>query len=163
MSAICIINLKESHCSFEELDCLSKDIIAYSSENKLAAFFNCKDYMPNLIEEAGMSNYFLVSDSFLYRNCEFLSLDYDKCQRINNIERFKRKYYFFEDIIGIIFRYDIPTVEIYVSDDGASEIKDFETIHSSVKTIVSDLYNNVFGDDKHVNYFHAEKYVINKE
>lgn len=57
---------------FEELDNLAKELVRYClNHDNLAVFFNSFDYGKNLIEEH-MSNFFLLSDSFLYKNYEFL-------------------------------------------------------------------------------------------
>lgn len=142
MSAICVVNLKEHDLKFEDLNSLAKKIIAFCLKSDLAAFFHCQDYGYELIQKADMTNYFLMSDSFLYKNCEFLDttmFSYDK-------DRFKveffQKYSFFYELIGIIFAYHINAIEIYISVDPTEEFDDFIPIQTSQNEFLNDLYEN---------------------
>lgn len=150
MSNICIVNLKDNNINnnVKILNRLSKELIQYSLDNNIAVFFNSYDYGEEIINEAKMKCFFLMSDSFIYKNCEFLSTNFLMKTNNKNIEKvFLKKYQFFEDVLKIIFKYDVSLIEIFISVDGAVNcVEDFNIIKSSRDSFLIDLYK-VFAED----------------
>ena len=163
MSELCIFNLTEYDCdSFNEYNRLAKKLVSYSLKNNLAVFFNYEGHVCDIIKDRNMKHYFLLSDSFIYRNCDFLSLDYECIQQINTMEKFACKYYFFEDIVKILLNNNVKKIEIYISEEFDTADDNFEEKMSSSCTIIQDLFENVFRLDYDGHYFKSTKYVIKK-
>lgn len=98
-------------------------------------FFSHSHYRKDIIESAQMRNYFVMSDSFVYRNCNFLEtnsivekLYFDNGFNEEKFYRvFKERFKFFDEIIDNIFHDDVSLIEIYISENGCvSSIDDFE-------------------------------------
>ncbi len=148
MSAICIVNLKESNLigEFDNYNRLAKELIQFALDNDIAIFFNSYDYGEEIIRDGGMKNFFLMSDSFLYKNCEFLNttdLAYDwGSDRAK--QKFMKKYGFLKEMLKIVFRYDVRLVELFVSDDGSVDrVSDFEELKSNSETFLTDIYDYI--------------------
>ena len=123
MSELCLMNLKKHRLNFEKLDSLANSLVELSLKNKIAVFFHTYDYAAELINSAGMKNFFLLSDSFLYKNCGFLdmmSFAYETDMQSYRV-RFLKKYHFLQEMIDKIFEYEVDTLEISISEDGAVE------------------------------------------
>lgn len=167
MSAVCIVNLKEHKLSFDQLNDLANKLVALSLQKQKAVFFHSRDYRYDLIQESEMQNYFLMSDSFLYKNCEFLEEPL-YCLIKDNIfetrKAFYKQYQFFSDVIKTIFDYDISFIEIYISADGSvGSIKDFYTIKSCRDEFLEDLFLSVFDSKQEIlNEFPTVKFEIKK-
>lgn len=67
MSAICIVNLKRHSLNYNEMNLMSKDLIRIALLNDVSVFFHSYDYGEKIIKSAQMQNFFLMSDSFLYK------------------------------------------------------------------------------------------------
>ena len=151
MSRFCCINLKESNLinDFDNYNKLAREIITYTLNNNIAAFFNAYDYWQDIINEAKMKTFFLISDSFIYKSCELLDntefVDLIRQNKDISIYKkaFENKYSFFKDLVEIIFKFNVSLIEIYITEDDAVEIQDFKSIKSARETIVSDLFNCV--------------------
>ena len=148
MSAICIVNLKEHNLEFDQLNSLANELVSLALKNKVAVFFNVRDYGYDIIQEAEMRNYFLMSDSFLYENCGFLEEPLFKLERETaqkTYEAFFGRYKFFNEMIRLIFRYDVLNIEMYITEDGAVNcIDDFHTIRTNVEDFMQKLFCLVF-------------------
>ena len=147
MSAICIFNLKHHKLDFNRLDNLSKKLVRYSLCNNLGVFFNCYDYGADIIKDAEMKCFFLMSDSFLYKNCDdlldtsFLTdpLDFSKYKK-----EFSNHFHFFNDILNIVFEYEVSQVEVYISEDGSTSAKsDFLSLQTTKDKFLETLLNSV--------------------
>ncbi len=135
MSAICIVNLKKYNLEYDELNDMAKKIVKCCLDHgDLAAFFHSSEYQKKLIEKEDMRLYFLLSDSFLYRNCTFLDdafyvpeTDLAEAERI-----FRKRFDFFPEIFEIIFQYDVSEITVYV-DDSEADINDFELLSATTE------------------------------
>ena len=158
MSNFCCINLKDSNFEndYDSFNDLANVLVRFALDNKIAVFFNSYDYGEALINAGNMREFFLISDSFLYKNCD--SFLYKNCELLDNTQllcqseisqlvdfksAFFEKYNFFEKIIEIIFRYDVFSIEIYITEDNTDNMDDFNTIISSKDGFMSDLYKSV--------------------
>ncbi len=140
MSAICIVDHTSgmSTIDFEKYNMMAKEVIGYCLKNDLAAFFNSYDYGKEVIESVGMDQFFLLSDSFLYKNCEFLDTTgcgiYGSEKNLHfSIEQFKldflARFSFFKDIVDILNGYGIDAIDIYLDESGGAEsFTDFDTL-----------------------------------
>ena len=136
MSAVCIINLKKHNMEFDELNNLAKELVRYClNHDNLAVFFNSFDYGENLINEEHMRNFFLLSDSFLYKNCEFLEdFCYNPETGLAEAEKaFNEKYSFFLDMFEIIFKYNVSELTVFIDGSAAESAEDFEPLSATPK------------------------------
>lgn len=150
MSAICIIDYTSSvdKIGFEKCNKMAKEIIKYCLEYDLAAFFNSYDYGKEIIVSAGMKAFFLMSDSFLYKNCEFLhtsdcgivesnaDLDFSKDQFKSD---FIEKFSFLKYIINIISKYNIESVDIYLSGGNVEDLSEFDKLPANYNNFLEIL------------------------
>ena len=149
MSSFCFVYLAKNKVSkhFKTYNQLANRVVKYALEHKFAVFFNSYDYGSNIIEEAGMKDFFLVSDSFLYKNCELLNTTKFARKMLNyemfdNKKAFFRKYRIFSELLNIIFDYDVSEIEIYFTDD-AENLSEFDEIRTTKENFLLDLYNAV--------------------
>ena len=123
MSEICIINLKKNSMNYQDMNSLATCLVKIALKNGVSVFFNSYDYGTELIKNNEMHNFFLMSDSFLYKNCGFLENRWfikDEKKYIDDstelIKDFKQSYRFFNEIIDSIFQYNIEIIEVWLSD-----------------------------------------------
>lgn len=171
MSSFCCINLKENNLKkdFNSYNELAKELMAYALNNDLAIFFNSYDYWQDVIEKGKFNEFFLLSDSFLYKSCELL----DNTEFVKLIEEnddinvyknaFIKKYSLFKDIVDIIFKYSVSVIEIYISEDDITEYEDFKNLVSTKETILNDLFESVINSvNEYGNEFPNLKIIIKK-
>ena len=128
MSGLFLINIKKQGISFDEMDDLANKIVRVALEEKKGVFFNALDYDENLIGGIGKSPFFLISNSFLYQNCDFLDTDEFDLNDKSIQLKFNKKYSFILNFLNELKRSGINEVEIFISNDGAvNKIEDFVT------------------------------------
>lgn len=142
MSGICIFNLKQDRLNFSNMNDLAKKLIKYALKENIAVFFNCYDYGQKLISEAKMKKFILVSDSFLYRNCDLFNVS--EIANLSDVKKFynsfKKKFTLLESIVDVIFKYNIKIVELYMSYNVDAQIDEFSIKRCSRKTFIKDLF-----------------------
>ena len=125
----------------------AKKLVRYCLEcDNLAVFFNSFDYGKTLIVEERMRIFFLLSDSFLYKNCEFLEeVPYiDPFNLVESEKIFIKKYSFFNDFFRIIFEYDVSEITVFLSVDGSIEHSDeFIPLSATPETFLHILFDSV--------------------
>ena len=146
MSNICIVDLKDHTLDFDKLNEMVKRITQLALNKDLAVFFHSYDYRADIINSAKMKNFFLMSDSFLYKHCDFL--DTTSFTDVKNIEKFRKEFFkkfaFFTDILNIIFSYKLSVIDIYVSGGGDSgTVEDFDVIKTNQESFLKDLFNSI--------------------
>ena len=165
MSELCLMNLKKHRLNFEKLDSLANSLVALSLKNKIAVFFHTYDYAAELINSAGMKNFFLLSDSFLYKNCGFLDITsfvYETDIQSYRV-RFLEKYHFLQEVIDKVFEYEVDILEIYISEDGSAEVEtDFEVIETAQGDFVETLFQKIWKDSSGSGFFPTTKFIIHK-
>lgn len=147
MSAFCIFNLKKPPLDFNSLNSLAQKLIGYSLNNDLGVFFNSYDYAADLIKDAGMKCFFLMSDSFVYKNCDDL-LDTSFLTDPSNLTQCKKEFFnhfkFFNDILDIVFKCGVREVEVYISEDGSTSKKlDFIQLETTKEMFLDALLNSI--------------------
>ena len=149
MSSFCCVNLLRNKVSkhLKTYNKLANSVVKYALDHKFAVFFHSYDYSSDIIKEAGMKDFFLVSDSFLYKNCGLLDTTEFarkllKNETFNQKRAFFRKYRIFSELIDIIFEYDVSEIEIYFADY-ADDLSDFDEIRTTKENFLLDLYNTV--------------------
>ena len=171
MSNFCCINLKQNNLidDFAKYNKFAKEIVQCALDNDLGVFFNLHDYASELITEAGMRDFFIISDSFLYKNCEFLD-NTELTRRMSQSNSFNYKAAFFEkygflsEFIKIIFRYNVLIAEIYITEDNCDSVCDFRILESTPHKFLWDLCNVVIDSVKQYGgEFSTLKIVIKKE
>lgn len=168
MSEFCLFDLKNinTNISYDKLNEMAKTITRFCLDKDLAAFFNSYDYGVELINEVKMECFFLMSDSFLYKNCNFL--DTTEFAYCNNEEQFKKgflkKFDFFIDLLNIIFSYEITEIDIYLSEDGAVNcVEDFIVYKTTQKNFLKDLFNCIIKHvDEYARCFPTVKFEVTK-
>lgn len=171
MSNFCCINLKNNAVctNYKDYNALAKELINYALNHNMAVFFNSFDYGIDIIKSAHMHDFIIISDSFLYKNCELL----DNTEFITLIEsnefseyrnQFYKKYKFLEDIINIIFKYDVYTIELFISEDGSVDNEaEFLCMTSTKKSLLSNLFDCVINStNEYGNEFPSLKVIIDK-
>ena len=164
MSNLFLINLKNHNANYNELCKLSKEITRFALNNNFAVFFNSYDYGNEIINEAQMKDFLLISDNFLSKNCEFLNTSY--FANVSDIEKFKKEFFkkfdFLKKLVEKLFQYNINLIEIYITQDGAvNSIKDFTEQTSSAKTFLYDLLIEIINNKEEYAYgFPTIKYNI---
>lgn len=146
MSAICIVNLKKHNLKFDDLNDLAKELVRYClNHDNLAVFFHSFDCQKNLIDEEHMRNYFLISDSFLYRNCELLEdTFYAPEMNLSEAEKkFNEKFKFFLDMFEIIFKYNVSELTVLIDDSVAESINDFEPLSATPENFLHLFFSYV--------------------
>ena len=147
MSAICLVNLKINNWAFDEFNSFAKKLVRYCLEyDNLAVFFNSFDYAESLIVEEHMRNFFLLSDSFLYKNCEFLEeVPYiDPFNLVESEKTFVKKYGFFNDIFKIVFEHNVSEITVFLSVDGSVEHScEFIPLYATSETFLHILFDSV--------------------
>ncbi len=155
MSELCLFNIKEKKLKFEELNELAKDVTRYSLENGYGSFFNTADYAYDFVEKVGIKTYFILSDSFLYKNADDL-LDttrfaYDS--KSDYRKHFFETFSFFEDYLDIVFKYDVDSVEVWIDGNGtATEIEDYDRLLSEKRNFTKTLYDVFMKMSKETGY-----------
>ena len=175
MSGLCIINFKRHNLTFEAMNELAEKLMYIALQNHIAIFFN-SHYRRDLIDNIKMKNYFVMSDSFIYRNCNFLDVVpivescIDSGESVLHEEpafrdEFMKKFHFFDLIIQCIFQYNVDLLEIYISESGCvSKEEDFEVVRTSSKLFLLDLFNSLVDMNNGFNYeFPNAKFVISKD
>ena len=145
MSAIFIINFSKNEISFDHMNNLAKQIVKIALKENVGVFFNSFDYAENLISDAKMENFVLLSDSFLYKNCDFLDTSSLRFKDKKFKHNFHKKYGFINKILKAIKNSGMTTIDIYISNDGSIEnVADFETKKTSVSSFLDDLISSIF-------------------
>lgn len=188
MSGLCIVNLKEHNLNEEKMNEMANNLIRVSLKNHIAVHFNGRDYGQELVKEEKMHEFFILSHTFLYKNCDLLNLeplmlklykakdfeDFIKKEKMRNLpekekfqEYFCREYNFFNEIISSVFLYDVSLIEIFMTENYGPirHSEDFVEIKTQRKAFLSDLFNSlvdVLGN--RFNYeFPSAKFLISKD
>lgn len=167
MSAICVVNLKEHTLSYKNSNDMAKKLVEFALEKDLGVLFHTSDYAYDFMQSESMKNCFLLSDSFLSENCEFLEESYQLLLNIASDDdlrnRFYRKYGFFQGVIDILFQFGVNLVEIYISENGMVEsVDDFSVTMSTRESFLDTLYQS-FLKNIEENEFPSVKYVIQRQ
>ncbi len=162
MSGFCLFNLKKHNLNFENLNDLANALVSIALKNQLGIFFNCNDYGKEIIQATGMRDYFHLSNSFLYKNCDFLDIpnlimhicnvnsveELDISLLPNKVEiqqEFLREYCFFEEILECIFKFDVFEIEIYITDEYGPVLffEEFNPIIVDEKNFLNQLFDSL--------------------
>lgn len=150
MSAICLVNLKINSLNFDEFNDLAKKLVRYClARENLAVFFNSFDYGKTLIVDEHMKNFFLLSDSFLYKNCEFLEEVpfIDPFNLVESEKVFTEKNNFFNDVFNIVFSYNVSEITVFLSIDGSVERSDeFIPLSATPENFLHIFFNSVISN-----------------
>lgn len=164
MSEFCLVDLTDNPYDFKKLDKLAKKLIRISLKNNIAVFFNSYDYGVEIIQDAKLKTFFLLSDSFLYKNCGFLDMTWLNFELDSNgmKELFIKKFNFFNEILEVVFNYGYLNVQIYISEDGAvNSEKDFLVRTTTKDNFLTSLFESVFEySDKYSYEFPTIKFRI---
>lgn len=145
MSNLCVFNISQSDISFNEMNELANRITKLALKEKRGVFFNSFDYASDIIESGKMKFFFLLSDSFIYKNCEMLNTE---GLGISNLllfkSKFKKRFAIFKKILNEISKEKVDVVEIYITTDGSiNDIADFDIIMTDKKKFLDDLCESV--------------------
>lgn len=144
MSRVCIFNIEDNIKDFKRLNYIAKEIVKISLENDIGVSFN-SNYCEDLWREPIIKNYFVVSDSFLYRQSdELLSTNYFwEDGSINSYKKkFIERFSFFNILLNKLFSLGLENIEILFSDVNLiDELKNFETIQTNKLIFLNDLLN----------------------
>lgn len=146
MSQLCLVDISKTEMNFDELNDLAKQLVEIALKDNIAVFFHDCDYGYEIIKEAKMKNYFLMSDSFLYKNCDFLNTyffkdfkDIEQCRK-----EFKEKFNFFNDILSCIFNHKVNQLDIYITMNCSINISDFDCLQCDKDNFIESLFKTIF-------------------
>lgn len=163
MSELCLVDLSKNEMNFNELNDLAVQLVKIALADNIAIFFHSFDYGYEIIKEAKMKNYFLMSDSFLYKNCGFLNTSFFKdVRKIEQCrEEFIERFKFFNDILSCIFKYNINQIEIYITMDCSVNINDFDCLLCSKDNFLFKLFEVIFNyADEYAYGFPTIKFIV---
>ena len=143
MSDFLLINLKKKNTNYEELNNLTRRIVAFSLKNNIGVSFNSYDYYEKIITENEMENFFFISSSFLFKNCDLLYNSILDSNLVNKKKIFLKKFKFLRKLIGILLKNKIQQVEIYVSGSPVDKSSEFKEIKTQKKELLEVLFNEV--------------------
>ena len=145
MSAIFIVDLKRHNLSFDSMDDLARKIVKIALKEKIGVFFNSFDYAVDLIEDAKMKSFFLLSDSFFYKNCDFLNTDMFDISNKRFKKIFIKKYKFVEKILCEIKKAGVTSIDVYISCDGCTEVvSDFIDEKANMDSFLEGMFRGIF-------------------
>lgn len=183
MSGLLLVNLKRKNLNYEQMNALSRRLIELALKENIGISFNCSDYGTEIIESEKMNCYFHISNSFLYKNCDFLDIprmiselcgvddaekiDFDHYPSKSQIqEAFLNYYDFLVKIIDCIFEYDVTLIEVFVTNCFGTVIysDEFETIMTTRETLLLDMFHSLTDELQNgFNYeFPSAKIVLSK-
>ena len=73
MSELCLVNLKEHKLTNEDLKAFANNIVQFALKIDKGVYFNSLPYSYDLIREAKIRDYFLLTDNFYSDSSEFIS------------------------------------------------------------------------------------------
>lgn len=140
MSAIFLVKFHVKNIDYTKLNHLANDIVSDALSNNYAVFFN--DNYAEVILKKNIENSFLISDSFLYKHGdEILDITEFVCDEEGLMkERFMHKYAFLNQLMNILFRHGILSLDIYITEDGDECVERYICL----ETKRADLLENLF-------------------
>ena len=139
MSALLLFKFSTKHIKFDEENKLANEIVNCALKNYFAVSFNnCVD----LISQEDNFNSFFVSDSFLYTHAdEILDLtDFVFEDEPVFKKRFIEKYSFLEKLIEILFHYKTEFINIFFSEYGETDLKEYLDIEATAQNVLEKIY-----------------------
>ena len=146
MSQLFLVDLGSDYINFDLYNNLAKDLVEFALKQDIGVFFGDQGYYYDLIRESEIRNYFIVSDSFLYRNCGFLtteSIEFSLFDNVKKKKQFFEKFAFLNLIFDIVNKYISNNINVYISGGGFASLDCFEEIKSSKKDLLNDLYCSI--------------------
>ncbi len=164
MSELCLINIKKHNLTFNQLKEFAKEMVCFALKNDKGVYFNSISCCNSLVREAKLCDYFLLTDSFYCDNSEFLTtidlFDGD----VNTFkERFLEKFKFFEYLFELIFKNNISTLEVYLSEGVGDHLSDYDEVITTPQNFLSDVFEQILKYKEEMAYEIPNlKMVINK-
>lgn len=134
MSGLFLINIKKDWTSFDEMDDLSKRIVRIALKENKGVFFNSCDYDEDLLSDIGKIPFVLISNSFLYQNCDFLDTSEFDVNDKNIQIKFNKKYNFINSFFVEFNKFGVTELDIYISNDGSVSTAEDFVIQKTVKS-----------------------------
>lgn len=147
MSGLLLVNLKEHNLDYNELNTMAKQLVSLALKKNFAVTFNSCGSEDRIVTDGGMRDYFHISNSFLYKNCDFLympdlilklcgvdeieKIDFYHYPRKEEIRKaFLKEYNFLNEILDIVFEFDVNLIEMIMVDANGVVLsyQDFEEI-----------------------------------
>lgn len=162
MSAICLIVLKEPNLEFDEFNELSKKLVRFAVDNNLAVFFQ-NSYFPDLFSKDNFNQFFFMSDSFLYQNCDFLTTEGIGYKGVDIFRKeFMNKFGFFNTIFSIVFNY-VKSFDVYITGGGVSTLEDFDIMQTTESDFLQDLFKCILDrSDEYAYGFPTIKFEVSR-
>lgn len=162
MSEICLIDLK-SNLEFDTLNIMANELVKFAVDNSFAVFFQNSGFS-NLIIGSELNQFILLSDSFIYQNCGFLTTEDIDFLDIDSFRQgFLKKFEFLNKVLSIIFSYGLDSIDIYISEGGFDALSDFSEKLTTADKFVFDLCDCVINSATLYSYgFPTIKFIVNK-
>ena len=161
MSGMLLFHLKKHRCEYEELNVMSKKLVALALEKNFGIVFNCPESDNETFSSGALRDFFHISDSFLYRNYDFLNMP-DLMLKLcgaNDIDELDLKHYpskeeirdgfinefeFLNQILDIVFEFEVDLIEMIVVDSLTGiflPYEEYEEYHLSRNSFLYDLFH----------------------
>lgn len=148
MSALVLIKYNVKQFDFKIMNKLANDVVANALLNGFAVSFN--DDSAELILQDEIENSLLISDSFLYRHgdeiLDLTEIVYEEESVFK--ERFILKYNFLKQLVDILFRYQVDSVNIYFTEYGESNLEEYICIETQAEDMLEKLYETFIQSSK---------------
>ncbi len=154
MSNICLFNLHHN-LTYDKLNDLANRLVRISLNNNIGIIFNAQEYAESITREKKFKTFFVISDSFLHYNSEFLDMpiNYNLCEIEQCKRDFTNNYVFLYNIICELLQAHISKIDIYLSSDGAvSSLTDFVYKKTTATSFLSDLFETILDSAKEYAY-----------
>ena len=140
MSALFLVKFYVKKIDYTKLNHLANDIVSNALLNNYAVFFN--DNYAEVILKKNIENSFLISDSFLYKHGdEILDITEFVCNGEGLMkERFMLKYTFLNQLMDILFRYGVLSLDIYITEDGDECVERYICVETKKENLLEDLF-----------------------
>lgn len=147
MSSVCIFNIVDEISDYNKLNYIARELMQTAINNNLGiSFFST--YYDGLIDLPQIKNYFLLSDSFIYRHCNEL-ISTNEFWQDGSASSFKKNFIshfkFFDILLNKLFGLGIENIEIYFADvdEPIESLKEFKVVRTNYSNFVNDLLNVV--------------------
>lgn len=164
MSAVCIFDLTKSRLEYSRLNELLKALTDTASAENMAIFYCYRGYADDIVQSAGMKQYFFVSDSFVYPDGDFLEPEEYTGAGAGKFDfsAFSVRFGFLQKLVDVLFRFHVQVAELYTTIDGSvNSEQEFEEVSCTKSSFLKSLFQSVESHaDEYAYGFPTIRYVI---
>ena len=147
MSGFYAVNLSKHKVPLKGLKELSYELVEYVITKKIGIHFNPYDYMEDIIKNAGMKDFFVLSSSFLHKNFDYIedtSFISDFSDVENSWIEFVDYLGFLNDINNVIFSHNVSEIEVFLSSGEVTDIEGFIEKETDKQNFLRLIFNSIY-------------------